>query len=72
MYDSSVLRFSAASSAVCANASVILEGVLDPTFSFSGYQQRTLTINSGIYANYHVLTISIQASLAVERSPPCC
>jgi hypothetical protein len=35
--------------------------VLDPTFIFSEYKQQTYTIDSGIYANYHVLSISFQA-----------
>jgi hypothetical protein len=55
------LVFAVAPPAVTSNASALLTSVLDPTFAFSGYKQQTYTIPSGIYANYHVLSISFQA-----------
>ena len=56
------LVFAPAPAADVANASALLAGTLDPTFTFSGYKQRTYTITSGIYANFHVLSISFQAA----------
>jgi hypothetical protein len=50
-----------APAAVTSNASALLTSVLDPTFAFSDYKQQTYTIPSGIYANYHVLSVSFQA-----------
>ena len=55
------LVFAVAPPAFNSNASALLTSVLDPTFAFSDYKQQTYTIPSGIYANYHVLSISFHA-----------
>ena len=43
------------------NTSLMLQKLLDPTFQFNNYNQSTYTITDGIFADYHLLSISIDA-----------
>jgi hypothetical protein len=61
-FNKDFLRFSTATREQCGNASLLLKGISDPTFAFSNYTQRTVTIRDGIYANFHVLAISFTAA----------
>ena len=67
-YAKDTLLFAPAPPAAAANRSTQLAGVLDPTFAFSGYAQRTYTVRSGIYAGFHVLSISFQAQRLATMS----
>jgi hypothetical protein len=51
----------AASKAKRDEASRLLRNIIDPTFNFDGYNQATYTIRDGIFANFDLLSISIQA-----------
>jgi hypothetical protein len=55
------LRFTAATAPLASNASQLLRGVPDPIFAFSDYRQSTSTIDSGLYAGFHVLSVSFAA-----------
>ena len=61
-YDKNLLVFSPVTDvASLRNTSLLLQGLLDPTFSYNNYNQTTYTLTDGIFANYHLLSISIDA-----------
>jgi hypothetical protein len=50
------------------NTSLQLQGLLDPTFAYSNYNQTTYTITDGIFKNYHLLSVSIDAQRLATMS----
>ena len=50
------------------NASLQLQGLLDPTFSYSNYNQSTYTITEGIFKDFHLLSVSMDAQRLATMS----
>jgi hypothetical protein len=67
-FNKDFLRFSTVAPAAVRNASKLLTVTPDPTFAFSDYSQSTYTIDQGIYANFHVLSISFKATRIATMS----
>eukprot|EP00291_Cryptomonas_curvata_P009097 CAMPEP_0172190890 /NCGR_PEP_ID=MMETSP1050-20130122/23372_1 /TAXON_ID=233186 /ORGANISM="Cryptomonas curvata, Strain CCAP979/52" /LENGTH=835 /DNA_ID=CAMNT_0012865829 /DNA_START=620 /DNA_END=3127 /DNA_ORIENTATION=- len=61
-YNGSVVRFVPAAGPALQNGTALLRALVDPTFTYSGYNQTGYTIQSGIFAGYDLLSISIRAS----------
>lgn len=62
MYNRSAVRFLPASPPALAASSLLLQGVSDTDWTFSKYGQAVYTIDSGIFVNYDLLSISITAT----------
>ncbi len=60
-HNNSVVRFVPATGAALGNGTALLSAILDPTFTYSGYNQTAYTIQSGIFTGYDLLSISIRA-----------
>ena len=60
-YNNSVVRFVPAAAAALQNTSALLSQLVDPTFTYSQYNQSAFTIQSGIFAGYDLLSITVQA-----------
>ena len=61
-HNRSVVRFAPATGSALENGTALLRALVDPTFTYSGYNQTGYTIQSGIFAGYDLLSISIRAS----------
>ena len=61
-YDKSIVEFVPVTDpASKQNSTLILQMLVDPTFTYDSYDQWTYTIPDGIFTNYHLLSISINA-----------
>ena len=60
-WNNSVMRFVPATGSALQNTSVLLQGLLDPTFTYSQYNQTAYSIQSGIFAGYDLLSITVRA-----------
>ena len=68
-FNKSVVMFSPVTDvASVRNSSLLLQSLLDPTFSYSNYNQTTYTLTDGIFANYHLLSVSIDAQRIATMS----
>ena len=50
------------------NSSLMLQALIDPTFTYDNYNQWTYTIPDGIFTDYHLLSISINAKRMATMS----
>jgi hypothetical protein len=67
-HNNTVVKFVPAGAAALANASAMLQGILDPTFSFSSYNQAVFTITEGIFTGYDLLSITVRAKRLATMS----
>jgi hypothetical protein len=67
-HNGSVVRFVPAAGPALENGTALLRAIMDPTFSYSGYNQTRYTIQSGIFAGYDLLSISIRAARIATMS----
>jgi hypothetical protein len=61
-YDNSIVKFLPAAGPSLAASSVLLQGISDTDWTFDKYRQAAYRIDSGIFANYDLLSISITAT----------
>jgi hypothetical protein len=50
------------------NSSLQLQSLLDPTFSYSNYNQTTYTVKEGIFKDFHLLSVSLDAKRLTTMS----
>jgi hypothetical protein len=67
-HNNSVVKFLPASAAAAANASLLLQGILDPTFAFSDYRQGSFTIGDGIFAGFDLLSVTVRGARIATMS----
>ena len=67
-YSSAVVKFVPTGAADAANASALLAGIVDPTFTYSNYGQAAYTITDGIFAGYDLLSISVRGARIASMS----
>ncbi len=53
---------------ILKNTSLQLQVLLDPTFSYSNYNQSTYTITEGIFKDFHLLSVSMDAQRLATMS----
>ena len=58
-YPRAVMQFTTANATAASAASALLDGLVDPTFVFSSYQQASFTVASGVFTDYDLLSISV-------------
>ena len=68
IYNNSVVKFLPAASPSVAAASILLHSVSDTDWTFDKYSQAAYTIDSGIFTNYDLLSISIVATRISQMS----
>ncbi len=62
IFNNSVVKFLPAAGPSVAASSALLQGISDTDWTFDKYSQAAYTINSGIFADYDLLSISIVAT----------
>ena len=67
-FNGTTVKFVPATAEVSARASGLLAGLQDPTFAFSSYGQAAYNITDGIFAGYHLLSISVRGTRIATMS----